>query len=40
MRLKVLTHFRDIGLLDEQLRWTSTTPVEAVFRKAGVSDNR
>jgi len=40
MRLKVLTHFRDIGLLDEQLRWASTTPVEAVFRKAGVSDNR
>jgi nucleoside-diphosphate-sugar epimerase len=40
MRLKVLTHFRDIGLLDEQLRWASTTPVEPVFRKAGVSDNR
>jgi len=40
MRLKVLTHFRDTGLLDEQLRWSSTLQDETALRKTGATDTR
>ena len=40
MRLKVLTRFRETGLLDEQLRWVSVLPVQAAVRKRGIADKR